>query len=150
MIEGVVIQPLQRIADDRGMIMHMLRDDDPYFIKFGEIYFSLVYPRVIKAWHLHKFMTLNYAVVVGMIKLVLYDDRPRSPTRGLCEEYFIGEDQYCLVQVPPGVWNGFQGLGVTPALVANCATHHHDPDEIVRCAPRDSHIPYEWGRNLYA
>ena len=82
MIDGVLVHPLQKTSDERGKIMHMLRADDPHFIGFGEIYFSVVYPGVVKGWHLHQKMTLNYAVVTGMIKLVLYDERPESPTRG--------------------------------------------------------------------
>ena len=124
--------------------MHMLRRDDPWFEAFGEVYFSVVYPSAIKAWHLHKRMTLNYAVVSGMIKLVLYDDRPDSATRGELQEIFTGEDSYTLVSIPPGVWNGFKGLGGKRAIVANCATHPHDPEEIVRMDPFTERIPYQW------
>jgi dTDP-4-dehydrorhamnose 3,5-epimerase len=145
MIEGVRVHPLRQIADERGLIMHMLRSDDPYFERFGEIYFSIVYPGVVKGWHLHKRMTLNYAVVHGMVKLVFYDDRPESLTRGEVQELFVGEANYVLVQVPPGVWNGFKGIGTTPAIVANCATLPHDPDEIVRMDPLGAAIPYDWG-----
>lgn len=144
MINGVLVHPLRQIPDERGKIMHMLRCDDPHFERFGEIYFSVVYPGVIKGWHLHKEMTLNYAVVSGMIKLVLYDDRPDSPTRGELQELFIGDSNYVLVRIPPGVWNGFKGVGVLPAIVANCATLPHDPGEIVRMDPFDNHIPYDW------
>jgi dTDP-4-dehydrorhamnose 3,5-epimerase len=144
MIEGVSIHPLKQIPDERGKIMHMLRVDDPHFEKFGEIYFSVVYPGVVKGWHLHKQMTLNYAVIVGMIKLVLYDDREESPTRGELTELFIGESNYVLVKIPPGVWNGFKGVGTDPAIVANCATLLHDPEEIVRMDPFDKHIPFSW------
>lgn len=143
-LEGVAVRPLRRIPDARGMVMHMLRADDPHFEKFGEIYFSMVYPGVIKGWHRHRRMTLNYAVVSGMIKLVLYDDRPPSGTRGRLMELFVGEQNYVLVTVPPGVWNGFQGLGVAPAIVANCADHPHDPEEIERLDPFSPTIPYRW------
>jgi dTDP-4-dehydrorhamnose 3,5-epimerase len=125
--------------------MHMLRCDDPHFEEFGEIYFSTVYPNVVKGWHLHKRMTLNYAVVYGMIKLVLYDERDSSPTRGDMQEFFVGESNYVLVRIPPGVWNGFKGMGMTHAIVANCATIPHDPTEIVRLDPFKNHIPYDWG-----
>lgn len=144
MIEGVQIHPLRRIPDERGMVMHMLRADDPWFSKFGEIYFATVYPGVIKGWHLHKRMTLNYAVIVGMIKLVLYDNREASPTHGELQEIITGESNYALISIPPGVWNGFKGVGVTPSIVANCATEPHDPEEIVRMAPFSSEIPYDW------
>jgi dTDP-4-dehydrorhamnose 3,5-epimerase len=144
MIEGVEIHPLRQIPDERGTVLHMLRRDDPWFAEFGEIYFSVVFPGAIKAWHLHKRMTLNYAVPSGRIKLVLYDDRDDSPTRGELQEIFTGEDFYALVTVPPGVWNGFKGIGTAPAIVANCATVPHDPDEIVRLDPFSPKIPYRW------
>ena len=122
----------------------MLRADSPAFEAFGEIYFSQVYPNAIKAWHLHKTMTLNYAVPVGMIKLVCFDDREDSPTRGNLVELFLGDVNYQLVSIPPRVWNGFKGIGVVPALVANCTTEPHDPDEIVRMDPFAAHIDYNW------
>ncbi len=144
MIEGVRVVPLRQIPDERGKVMHMLRATDPHFQGFGEIYFSTVYPGVVKGWHLHTVMTLNYAVVSGTIKLVLYDDRPESPTRGEIMELFPGEAQHVLVMIPPGIWNGFKGVGSAPAIVANCATHPHDPDEIRRLDPFDNPIPYDW------
>jgi dTDP-4-dehydrorhamnose 3,5-epimerase len=144
MIEGVKVIPLEKIPDERGAVMHMLRRDDPNFIDFGEIYFSIVYPGVIKGWHLHKQMTLNYAVVQGMIKLVIFDGRDSSPTYGEIMELFIGDLNYYLVQIPPGIWNGFKGIGTGSAIVANCATLPHDPDEIIRLDPFSDQIPYDW------
>ncbi len=145
MIENVKIKPLKKIPDERGIIMHMLRCDDPDFKQFGEIYFSIVYPGVVKGWHIHKEMTLNYAVVSGMIKLALYDPRKDSPTKGEVQEIFMGEDNYVLAIIPPGVWNGFKGIGTKPAIVANCATIPHDPKEIERLDPVKNDIPYDWG-----
>lgn len=145
MIEGVLIQPLRQIPDERGRVMHMLKATDPHFERFGEIYFSTVHPGVVKGWHRHSRMTLNYAVVVGMIKLVLYDDRTTSPTRGEIQEIFLGESNYCLVKIPPMIWNGFKGIGTSPAMVANCATIPHDPQEIERLDPMSRKIPYDWG-----
>ena len=144
MIEGVLIKPLRQIPDERGKIMHMLRADDPEFRQFGEIYFSVVYPGAIKGWHLHTRMTLNYAVVSGMIKLVLYDTREDSPTKGELQEIFMGEDNYVLVQIPPQVYNGFKGIGIKPAIVANCSDIPHDPGEIRRIDPFSKSIPYDW------
>jgi len=144
MIAGVEIIPLRQILDERGKIMHMLRCDQPHFEAFGEIYFSCVHPGAIKAWHLHKKMTLNYAVPSGKIKFVLYDDRPQSDTNGELMELFLGPDNYCLVKVPPMVWNGFKGVGTETAIVANCATLPHDPEEIQRMDPLSNTIPYKW------
>lgn len=144
MIDGVKITPLRQIHDERGKVMHMLKTTDEHFDKFGEIYFSCVYPDVVKAWHLHQTMTLNYAVPVGRIKFVLYDDRPSSPTKGEVQELILGPDNYLLVTVPPLVWNGFKGLGTEMSLVANCASIPHDPHEISRVDPDNNSIPYDW------
>ena len=144
MIQGVRVTPLRRIVDERGAIMHMLRADAPHFERFGEIYFSAVHPGVIKGWHIHRAMTLNYAVVTGTIKLVLYDDREDSATKGELMELFVGDQNYCLVTVPPLVWNGFKGCGTATASVAHCATLPHDPDEIAREDPFTPRIPYDW------
>ena len=144
MIDGIVIMPLKQIPDERGKIMHMMRSDDPQFERFGEIYFSMIYPGAIKAWHLHTKMTLNYAVVSGTIKLVLYDPRPSSPTKGEVQEIFLGEQNYVRVKIPPGIYNGFKGVGTAPALVANCSTIPHDPAEIQRLDPFSKDIPYSW------
>ena len=143
-IHDVTVTPLRRIADERGAVFHMLREDRPVVERFGEIYFSTGYPGVVKGWHLHKQMTLNYAVPSGMIKLVCYDDRPESPTRGAVQELHVGDLNYALVTIPPLVWNGFKGEGTTPALVANCATIPHDPAEIERLDPFENEIPYDW------
>jgi len=144
MIEGVIITPLKQILDERGKIMHMMRADAAGFQGFGEIYFSCVHPGAIKGWHIHKEMVLNYAVPHGNIKFVLYDDRAGSATRGELQEIFMGPDNYCLVTVPPMVWNGFKGVGQEMAIVANCTSIAHRADEIDRLDPFDPSIPYNW------
>ena len=144
MINGVVIKPLKQIIDERGKIMHMMRSDDEVFKGFGEIYFSGIFPGVVKAWHVHKKMELNYAVPVGKIKLVLFDDRAGSPTKGEIQEIFLGPDNYNLVKIPPMIWNGFKGIGTEMALVANFATIPHDASEVLRKDPRNADIPYDW------
>ncbi|MEO8797749.1 MAG: dTDP-4-dehydrorhamnose 3,5-epimerase family protein [Polyangiaceae bacterium] len=144
MIEGVVISPRRIIPDDRGKVLHMMKKTDPEFEQFGEIYFSTIYPGIVKGWHLHYEMIINYVVPVGMIKLVLFDDREDSKTRGEFQEIYIGEQNHVLVKVPVRVWNGFKCVGNTPAVVANCATIPHDPKEIERLDPHDSFIKYDW------
>jgi dTDP-4-dehydrorhamnose 3,5-epimerase len=143
-INGVEIKMLKKIPDERGCIYHMLRADDEIFSDFGEIYFSKIYPGVIKGWHFHKKMILNYAVVYGMIKLVLYDDREDSETNGNLMEIFMGFDNFILVKVPPLIWNGFKGIGTGISIVANCASIPHDPDEILRKDPFSEDIDYNW------
>jgi len=145
MIEGITIKQLKRIPDDRGKILHIMKNSDKDFHTFGEVYCSTVYPGIIKGWHLHKEMTLNYVVLKGRIKFVLYDSRKDSTTYGQIQIIFIGEDNYVRVTVPPLVWNGFMGIGLEEAFVVNFTDIPHDPDEIVRMDPNKNNIfDYDW------
>jgi dTDP-4-dehydrorhamnose 3,5-epimerase len=144
MIEGVKLTKLSQFHDERGKVMQMLRNDSPDFSEFGEIYFSTIHPGAVKAWHRHSAMTLNYAVVFGQIKFVLYDDRPGSKTNGEVQELFISPENYYLVTVPPMIWNGFKAVGSVEAIVANCATIPHQAEEIQRLPVDSQQIPYEW------
>jgi dTDP-4-dehydrorhamnose 3,5-epimerase len=147
MIDGVTIKGLRRIPDERGTIMKMQEVTDPEFRGFGEVYFSTIYPGAVKGWHLHPGTLLNYCVVRGMIKLVLFDDRVDSPTRGEVQEVFMGDEHHCLVQIPPGVWNGFKGIGEIEAIVCDLADHAHADDVHESLAPHDNGvIPYDWSR----
>lgn len=145
MIDGVLVTPLKNIIDERGCISHFFKNTDSDFNKFGEIYFSHIMPGAIKAWHCHKEMDLNYCVVAGKIKLVLYDSRDGSFTRGGMMELFLGPQDHKRVHVPHGVWNGFKGIHTQTSIVANMATIPHNVDEIVRMSPFDSSIKYDWG-----
>jgi dTDP-4-dehydrorhamnose 3,5-epimerase len=143
-IEGVKVVPLRRIPDERGTIYHMLRATDDHFVQFGEIYFASVYDGIVKGWHRHREMTINYACVHGRIKLVLFDERDGSSTHGALTEVFLGPDNHSLVVIPPGVWTGFKGMCAPSSIVANCCTHVHDPSLSDRLDPFDNHIPYDW------
>ncbi len=146
MIEGVRVRELKRIRDDRGGVMHMLRSDAEWFEGFGEIYFSVVNPGHVKGWNFHKRATANLAVPSGKIKLVLYDDRPGSTTKGEIQEILVGEEDYVLVKIAPRIWTSFKGLGEREAIVANCCTIVHDPEEVMHSDPFGGEIPYRWER----
>ncbi len=143
-INGVVIKRISKISDERGSILHMLKEEDKEFKRFGEIYFSSIYPGVIKGWHIHSKMELNYLVVIGDIKLVLYDNRKGSKTKGNLMEVFMGERNNLMVKVPKNVWNGFKGIGLKEAVLANCSSYSHRLDEISRLDPFSKEIPYDW------
>ena len=145
MIEGVQVVPLRHFSDERGSVLLMLKENDPHFIRFGEVYFSTVYRDVVKSWKNHRRMHANYACVHGRIKVVLHDARDRSTTRAQTSELLISPDEnYVLVVIPPGVWHGFQGVADPLSILANCATEPSDPDELDRLEAGDLAIPYTW------
>lgn len=144
MIEGVKITKLKKIEDSRGKVLHMMRNDSEIFKSFGEIYFSLAYPKAVKAWHLHKETFLNYACIEGKIKLVLFDDRENSKSKNQVQEIILSRENYFLVTVPPLIWNGFTNTGISNAILANCSTVPYSDKEIIRKSPQDVKIPYKW------
>jgi len=148
LIRGVRTKLLRVIPDERGRLFEMLRRDEPLFMKFGQVYCTTVNCGVVKGWHYHKKQVDNFVCVSGMIKLVAYDSRPRSSTKGVVNEFFIGTHNPLLVQIPAGVYHGFKGLSHREAIVINMPTepyHHARPDEY-RLDPHHSDIPYDWSR----
>ena len=146
MIQGVELKKLKTIPDERGMVMEILRSDDALFEKFGQVYLSMVYPGVVKGWHFHKVQTDYFAIIKGMAKVVLYDARDDSPTRGEVLELFMGEQNPTLIRVPAGVLHGMKGIGTEPAYMINCPTevyNYDQPDEF-RKSQDDPSIPYDW------
>ena len=149
MIDGVQIIQLKKIPDERGTIMHGVRKDN-ILNEFGEVYFKKIYPGVVNGWHVHETLILNYICLIGMIKLVLYDMRKDSPTYGETQEIFFGEDNYCLVHIPPGIANGSKGMGTPYSLMVNVASEPHNPDlKYLRIDPHSGEIPYDWTRKDY-
>ena len=148
MIEGVVTRKLKVIPDERGFLMEMLRSDYPEFQKFGQVYLTVGYPEVVKGWHYHKKQTDNFFVVKGMAKVVLYDMRENSRTKGEINEFFLGEQNPTMVLIPPMVVHGFKAVGPEPAYLINVPTelyNYEKPDEY-RMDPYDNDIPYDWRR----
>lgn len=146
MIAGVIVKPLHPIPDERGRVMEILRSDDEFFAKFGQLYLTTAYPGVVKAWRSHKKRIDHLVAVHGMIKLVLYDQRRDSASYGDCDEYFMGDHNPILVQIPPLVVHGYQCIGITEALVLNCTTelHFHNDPDFLRIDLLSREIPYDW------
>jgi dTDP-4-dehydrorhamnose 3,5-epimerase len=145
-IEGVVLKPLVVHPDERGRLMEILRSDEPLFRQFGQVYVTTVHPGIVKGWHYHKRQWDHFAVVQGTVKMVLYDPRPESATRGELMEFFPGTHRPLLVAIPPLVVHGFKGVGTADAVVVNIPTLPYDaqsPDEY-RIDPGSGEIPYDW------
>ncbi len=144
MIDGVLISPLKIFKDKRGMVLHFLNKEAPSFKKFGEVYFSVVNPGIVKGWKFHKKIHQNFAVPVGKIKLVIFDPRENSTSRGEVQEIEMGLDDYKRVSIPPGVWYSFKGVSVVPAMITNVIDYPHEPEESMTRDLNTDEIPYRW------
>ena len=145
LIEGLKIKKLSIIEDDRGSLMHMLRNDDELFTTFGECYFSEVFPEKIKGWKCHTSQTQNLAVPVGKVKFIIFDNRVNSNTKGKLEEVTLGRlKNYKRLKIPPGLWYSFKCISKNKALIVNCSDKKHDPNESLHLDLNNSEIPYNW------
>jgi len=145
-ISGVKVRKLCLIPDDRGWLMEMLRSDWEEFEKFGQTYVTACYPGVVKAWHYHKNQTDHFICISGMAKVALYDPRDNSPTKGMVNEFFMGNLNPILVKIPNMVYHGFTAIGNKMTIIVNVPTERYNyekPDEF-RVPYDDPSIPYKW------
>lgn len=144
MIDGVQLSNLRIIPDERGAVLHMVKSTDPAFVGFGEIYFSRITAHQRKPWRRHRVATAQLAVPIGQVRFALYDDRVDSPTDGVTWDVSIGESDYQLLTIPPGLWFAFHNVGLVDALIANCSSIPHNPSQIDRQDLATTTIPYVW------
>ncbi len=148
LIDGVVIRRSKVLTDERGRLGEIMRADDPWFEKFGQVYFTTTYPGIVKAWHYHKKQTDHFYVVKGTVKIALHDGRKDSPTYGIVNELYLGEHCPGLLRIPPGVEHGWMCVSETEAYIVNITSevyNYSEPDEF-RTDPHNNNIPYDWAR----
>ena len=145
-IDGVKVQKLRLIPDDRGWLMELFRRDWDVFEKFGQAYVTTCYPGAVKAWHYHTRQSDHFTCAHGVTKLALYDAREDSPTKGKVNEFYMGTLNPILVKIPNLVYHGFTAVGGEMAMIINFPTelyNYEEPDEY-RVPYNDPSIPYTW------
>ena len=148
MIAGAEYTRLQPHDDQRGWLAELVRSDDPCFDQFGQVYMSVTYPGIVKAWHLHERQIDLISCVSGAILLVLHDLRDGSETHGQTDEHYLGRHNLGRVRVPSGVHHGWKCVSTDEALVISLVSELYDkanPDEH-RLPPHSDKIPYDWTR----
>lgn len=145
-IHDVVVKKLITHSDDRGYFREIVRADDHLLRQFGQSSITKTYPGVIKAFHWHKDQDDVWYVVDGMARVVLYDRREGSPTQGVTQVVYAGEDNPVTILIPTGVAHGYQVLGPKPVVLFYHVTQVYDakhPDE-QRIAFDDPAIGFDW------
>ena len=148
MIEGVVIKDLTVHTDERGRLFEILRDDDPFFTEFGQAYVTVCNPGWVKAWHYHKEQADRFCCVKGKMRVVLYDGREKSATKGEVNEFLMDSSDPKVIVIPKGVVHGMECVGEEEAMVLNMPDKHYEhsgPDEH-RLALDSEEVPYEGWR----
>jgi len=148
LIDGVKVRRLPSLPDERGVLTEILRSDDPEYSRFGQVYMTTTYSGVVKGWHYHEKQTDVICCLSGELKLALFDSRNESPTKGIINEFFMGDSNRLLVKVPQGIYHGWKAVGPETALILNVPDQVYEyasPDEH-RVDPHDNDIPYDWTR----
>jgi dTDP-4-dehydrorhamnose 3,5-epimerase len=146
MIKGVIVKKLKIIPDERGRLMEIMRCDEPFFQKFGQVYMTTAKPGVVKAWHYHKKQDDHFTCISGKMRLALYDARPNSPTKGEVNDFVVSLEDPMLIIIPKEVYHGFKCVSDVEAVVINTPTEAYDPknpDEF-RLDAFENDIPYDW------
>lgn len=143
-LEGVELKDLKVISDERGAVLHMMKSVEPEFTQFGEVYFSKTNPGVIKGWKCHKLQTQNFTVPVGRLRIVLFDNRADSSTKGKVQEVELSPENYQRLRIPPMIWYSFGTIGNEVAMIANFTDIPHDPNESSVLPLETDEIPFDW------
>jgi dTDP-4-dehydrorhamnose 3,5-epimerase len=139
-LDKIIVTPLKRIKTDGGDVLHGMKDGESGFVKFGEVYFSLIEFNQVKAWKRHMKMTLNLVVPIGQVRFVFISgDKDKSNAHRIIE---IGERNYVRLTVPPGIWFGFKGIVSSQNLIMNIASHRHDQSEYEKTSEKS--FTYDW------
>jgi dTDP-4-dehydrorhamnose 3,5-epimerase len=149
-IRGVETKKLVWHEDFRGAVAEILRNDDAMFEKFGQVYVTTCNPGIAKAWHYHENHAEYFSCAKGVLKLVLYDAREDSPTRGVVQEFIISRKNPLIIKVPPYVYHGFECGSDEELIVVNVKTEPFNPahPDKVRIPYNDSSIPYKWSAKM--
>ena len=144
-INGLELFSLKQIVDERGAVYHYLKSTNITFKGFGEAYYSKINSKIIKGWKLHNRIHQNICVPFGEVKIVVYDDRLHSTSRGALMEIILNDtNNYQLLSIPPGLWYSFKCLSEKFAILANIIDQAHDASESENLPLKSNNIPYEW------
>jgi dTDP-4-dehydrorhamnose 3,5-epimerase len=150
-IEGVRVRFAITHPDERGEICEIY---DPAWgfhdAPLVYAYQLCIRPRRVKGWVVHMKQDDRLFVSLGVVKVVLYDDRADSPTNGLINEICLGEHNRGLITIPSGVYHAIQNIGDVDAILINMPTrpyNHAQPDK--HRVPVDTdQIPYRFEDRL--
>lgn len=144
-IQDVSIESGKLIRNERGFLREITRDDQTDFFAVGQLYQTGTFEGVVKAWYKHHVQYDGLFVLAGVMKLVLIDDRPDSPTYKTIQEIVVSATDPAVVRVPPGVWHGFQSVeGDLVLLHLNSHPIQLDKPDEDRLPFDTVLLPYTW------
>ncbi len=115
-IKGVIKEELARYEDKRGWLIEVFRQDElleDLYPLMG--YISLTHPGVTRGPHEHHFQW-DHFIFLGSsaFRLLLWDNRPSSPTYQNQLILTAEEGHPLRVVIPPGIVHAYQNRGEKP------------------------------------
>ena len=151
LIDGVKIRPATTLHDDRGSLCEILNPAwDFHRAPIVYVYQFTIRPGRVKGWHQHHLHDDRIFLSQGTVKVVLYDDRADSPTRGMINEIVRHEHERTIMVIPAFVFHAHQNIGTSDALFISMPTRgyaHEDPD-VFRLPLETDAIPYRFEQKL--
>ncbi len=145
LISDLKLSKLEQIKDERGAVFHFLKATDDTFKGFGEAYYSKINPNVIKGWKLHNKFHQHFCVPTGSVKVVIFDNREKSLSKGMINEIILDDEKnFYLLSMPPGLWYSFKCISDYPSLLANIINYPHDKSESINMPIYNDEIPFKW------
>lgn len=138
-VAGVLVVPLPRFGDERGWFLEARRES--WFATLGgkpSTQTNVVWSRrgVIRGLHYHEAGQDDlFFCATGMVRVVLFDRRPASPTENVAWSIDIGEENPVAVYVPGRVAHGYEAL-------TDCLFVYHVTHEFDRAAPDEHTFPW--------
>jgi dTDP-4-dehydrorhamnose 3,5-epimerase len=150
-IHGLIFRPTRPVPHEDGHVTEVARASwDIVGGPIVQVHITTTLPGRIRAWGLHQRSIDRLFVVVGLVKIAVFDGRLDSPTYGQVNEFTVSEKNPGLLIVPPNLYHGWKNIGTSEATIINMPTsmyHYDGPDALD--LPSDSEaaeriIPYRF------
>lgn len=149
-IAGVQIHEMANIITRNGVTTEVVRPEwEIGHLAIHHMIHVTLRAHAISAWHCHHLQTDRIFVTDGMLRVVLFDDREGSPTKGRVDVFHLGRMRPATLLIPPFVWHGIQNLENRTSGFINFFDHayrYEDPDEWRLPVDSDA-IPYRFVRD---
>jgi dTDP-4-dehydrorhamnose 3,5-epimerase len=147
LLDGVKTFEVKNIVTANGYTTELFRPDwGVASMPVQHVIHVSLHGGIVSAWHQHRIQTDHIFVVSGALRVVLFDGRDESPTRGELNVLNVSSVRPTLLVVPPGIWHGVKNLSASMTNFVNYFDrpyNYEDPDEWR--LPRDTpEIPYSF------
>ena len=147
LIDGVALHEMPNILTRNGVTTEVVRPEWAVgSLPIVHMIHVALRPRAISAWHCHHLQTDRIFVTDGTLRIVLFDDREGSPTRGKVDVLLLGRLRPGTLLIPPFVWHGIENLEHRTAGFINFFDRpycYENPDEWRLPLDTDA-IPYRF------